>query len=117
MKEDRDYYQILQVSNDATIEEIKAAFRRLARQYHPDLNQNNSTAAERFHEIIAAYEVLCDPIQRRQDDRDVNKGHPPEEKQEETPQDFYVRGVKKASWKMLAKHCKLMRMQFPLTII
>ncbi|MGK7915773.1 MAG: DnaJ domain-containing protein, partial [Prochloraceae cyanobacterium] len=55
MQKSQDYYEILQVSKDATLEEIKAAFRNLARQYHPDLNPGNSALQEKFKQICQAY--------------------------------------------------------------
>ncbi len=64
----KDYYKILGVSPDASEKEIKSAFRRLARQYHPDMNPNDPQAEERFKEINEAYEVLSDPEKRRKYD-------------------------------------------------
>ncbi len=61
----KDYYQILGVSRDASQEEIKRAYRRLARQYHPDVNKEDKNAEERFKEINEAYQVLSDPEKRR----------------------------------------------------
>ncbi|MBS7610579.1 DnaJ domain-containing protein, partial [Candidatus Bathyarchaeota archaeon] len=63
----RDYYEILGVSRNATKEEIKEAFRKLAFQYHPDRNKSPE-AAERFKEISEAYAVLSDDEKRRQYD-------------------------------------------------
>ncbi|MGH2543180.1 MAG: DnaJ C-terminal domain-containing protein [Ardenticatenaceae bacterium] len=65
----RDYYQILGVSRDAEQKEIKRAYRRLARQYHPDVNPDNREAEERFKEINEAYEVLSDPEKRTKYDQ------------------------------------------------
>jgi curved DNA-binding protein len=65
----RDYYEILGVPREATNEEIKQVFRRLARQYHPDLNPGNKQAEEKFKDIGEAYEVLSDPSKRAQYDQ------------------------------------------------
>lgn len=62
-----DYYTILQISEQASLAEIKAAYRRMALQYHPDRNPDSNTL-ELFNEVQKAYEVLSDPIQRRQYD-------------------------------------------------
>ncbi len=64
----KDYYQILGVPRNASDEEIKRAFRRLARQYHPDVAKNKREAEEKFKEINEAYEVLSDPEKRRRYD-------------------------------------------------
>lgn len=61
----KDYYKVLGVSKDATEDEIKSAYRRLARQHHPDVNPGDSSAEERFKEIAEAYEVLGDAEKRK----------------------------------------------------
>ncbi|HXF83466.1 MAG TPA: molecular chaperone DnaJ [bacterium] len=65
----RDYYAILGVDRTASQEEIKQAFRRLAREHHPDVRKDDPQAAERFKEINEAYQVLSDPERRAQYDR------------------------------------------------
>ena len=60
----RDYYEILGVSRDASDKDIKSAFRRLARELHPDVNPDDPTAEERFKEAKEAFEVLSDQRKR-----------------------------------------------------
>lgn len=61
----RDYYEVLGVERDANKAEVKRAFRRLARELHPDVNDHDPEAEEKFKEAAEAYEVLSDPERRR----------------------------------------------------
>jgi len=70
----RDYYEILGVSKNATEQEIKRAFRQLAKKYHPDLNPNDKEAEQKFKEVNEAYEVLSNPDKRAKYDRFGHEG-------------------------------------------
>lgn len=74
----KDYYEILGVPRDATEKQIKAAYRRLARKYHPDLNPNDRTAEEKFKEIAEAFAVLSDPEKRARYDRGGHEAFGPD---------------------------------------
>jgi molecular chaperone DnaJ len=68
MTQSKDYYQILGVSEKASSDDIKKAYRRLAKKYHPDANPSDKAAAERFKEISEAHSILSDVDQRKQYD-------------------------------------------------
>lgn len=70
----RDYYEILGISRDADEDTIKKAYRKLAKQYHPDMNAGNAQAAEKFKEITEAYTILSDSEKRKQYDRGEMNG-------------------------------------------
>jgi len=74
MSAKRDYYEVLGLSREAAPREIKAAYRRLARRYHPDVNREDPDAEERFKEIGEAYAVLSDPQRRAHYDRFGHEG-------------------------------------------
>lgn len=65
----KDYYGILKVSKNATSDEIKKAYRKLALKYHPDKNKGSKEAEEKFKEVAEAYEALIDPQKREIYDR------------------------------------------------
>ena len=86
-----DYYARLQVSPNATQAEIKAAFRRLARRYHPDLNPDDPGALEKFRALHEAYEVLTDQVQRQRYDHTGTTEY--DGTRPQTAHDFYLRGI------------------------
>src|SRR3954454_65240 len=65
---EKDFYAVLGVDSDATADEVKKAYRKLARTHHPDANSGDPSAERRFKEIGEAYAVLSDPEQRQQYD-------------------------------------------------
>lgn len=84
----KDYYATLGVARDASDDDIKKAFRKLARKHHPDVAKDKKGAEEKFKEVNEAYEVLSDPEKRRKYDqlganwRDAENGPPPEYQQQ-----------------------------------
>ena len=66
---EKDYYKTLGVSREASQDEIAKAYRRLARQYHPDANPNDPKAEETFKDVSEAHQVLSDPEKRKEYDR------------------------------------------------
>ena len=68
-EEKRDYYEVLGVQKNASADEIKKAYRKTAKQYHPDLNPNDKVAEEKFKECNEAYEVLSDPDKKARYDQ------------------------------------------------
>ena len=73
----RDYYEVLGVSREASEADIKKAYRKLARQYHPDVNTGDKTAEEKFKEINEAYEILSDQEKRARFDQFGHAGNDP----------------------------------------
>src|SRR5215813_13198435 len=65
----KDYYELLGVKRDATDEQIRQAYRKLARKYHPDVNPGDKTAEDQFKDINEANEVLSDPEKRKRYDQ------------------------------------------------
>lgn len=96
MNDRQSYYEILNISPTATPEEIKMAFRRLARQYHPDFNPNNPRAEEQFKRILDAYEVLWNPERRQQYDLQIGLSRAEEKPHQNNEWDFYLQGIEKA---------------------
>ena len=77
MADKRDYYEVLGVAKTATDAELKSAYRKLAKKYHPDLNKDNKEAEEKFKEVNEAYEVLSDSSKRQKYDQFGHAGVDP----------------------------------------
>ena len=65
MDKQKNFYQILEIEEDADEKEIKIAYKRLAKKYHPDLNKSDPLAKEKFIELKKAYDTLIDPEKRK----------------------------------------------------
>src|SRR6201984_2155853 len=81
-----DYYRILGIDRTAAEKDIKSAYRKLARQYHPDLNPNDPEANKKFQQINEANEVLTDPEQRKQYDKHAEHCQQGEEREQHARQ-------------------------------
>jgi tetratricopeptide (TPR) repeat protein len=99
------HYEILQISPSASFSEIKSAFRKLARQYHPDLNPNDPRALERFRQVYAAYEILSDSDRRSSYDYSLQSPHSTATKKGPDFRDYFNQGVQ-----------QLVREQYPQAI-
>ena len=74
----KDLYSILGVNKTASENEIKSAYRKLARKYHPDLNKDNPSAADKFKEISCAYDILGDSEKRKKyDNKEIDSDGKP----------------------------------------
>jgi curved DNA-binding protein CbpA len=102
----KDYYAILGIMPDASLADVKNAYRKLARKHHPDKNPGDPHAAERFREVTEAYDILTDPAQREAYDRDYQPAPgtnmtPPE------PDNYAVSlvlGVLETIWQAIRAH-------------
>lgn len=109
---EKDHYSVLQVGEDASTDEIKAAYRRLALEHHPD-RAGDPQATERMQQINEAYAVLSDPIKRKEYDQErANEfqkalaafdGDRPEEKDADPTQEIVVSQVRVEKWKVWAR--------------
>lgn len=77
MAEKRDYYEVLGLQKGAGEDDIKKAYRKLAKQYHPDLNPGDKTAEAKFKEVNEAYSVLSDPEKKQRYDQFGHAGVDP----------------------------------------
>ncbi|HWQ63759.1 MAG TPA: J domain-containing protein, partial [Methanospirillum sp.] len=84
----KDFYEILGVKKDASQDDLKKAFRHLARKYHPDLNQGSSEAEEKFKEVNEAYQILSDPKKKVQYDQVGHADYKPGEYTQAKPPSY-----------------------------
>ena len=86
----KDYYAVLGIKKDASADEIKKAYRKLALKYHPDKNPGDKKAEEKFKELTEAYAVLSDPEKKRQYDQFGDAGFHQRFSQEDIYRNFDV---------------------------
>ncbi len=77
MAEKRDYYEVLGIQKGASADEIKKAYRQMAKKYHPDLNKGDANAEQMFKDVNEAYSVLSDPDKKAKYDRFGHAGVDP----------------------------------------
>ena len=77
MADKRDYYEVLGIQKNASEDEMKKAYRQMAKKYHPDLHPNDKEAEEKFKEVNEAYEVLSDPSKKERYDQFGHAGVDP----------------------------------------
>lgn len=99
---EKDYYKILGVSQNADNNELKKAFRKLAKEYHPDTNAGNPVAEEKFQEINEAYSILSDTKKRSEYDLRIkgNKTNYKEAKKQNTSKNKKFNGFSEAGFRM-----------------
>jgi len=110
---DKDYYKTLGVQPDATAEEIRKTYRRLAFHCHPDRNPGNPKAADRFKEISEAYAVLIDPAKRQDYDlsRQAGSSHQFRYSQEDIFRDLFTNPMASSVFEELAREFERMGMR------